>query len=255
MLIDWFTVIAQVVNFLILVWLLNRFLYKPILLAIDTREKGIAAQIAQAASKQSEAQKEHDDLQHKSAEFDQQRSALLSKAVDEAKAERQRLLDEARKELDAMRSQQKETLDGEREGIRRQVAERTCAEVFAIARKTLSDLAGASLEERMSEVFVQRLGALNAEDKGHLIDAVNASARTALVRSTFDLPLEQRAAIESAVKDTVAVETEVHFEIVPGLMSGVELTMEGYKLSWSIADYLASLEQSVAETLKDEHAH
>ena len=112
MLIDWFTVIAQVVNFLILVWLLKRFLYKPILLAIDTREKGIAAQIAQAASKQSEAQKEHDDFQHKSAEFDQQRSALLSKAVDEAKAERQRLLDEARKELDAMRSQQKETLDG-----------------------------------------------------------------------------------------------------------------------------------------------
>ncbi len=46
MLIDWFTVVAQAINFLILVWLLQRFLFKPILGAIDEREKGIAAQLA-----------------------------------------------------------------------------------------------------------------------------------------------------------------------------------------------------------------
>ena len=49
MLIDWFTVGAQVLNFLILVWLLKRFLYKPILNAIDAREKRIAAELADAA--------------------------------------------------------------------------------------------------------------------------------------------------------------------------------------------------------------
>jgi len=38
MLIDWFTVVAQVINFLILVWLMKRFLYKPILNAIAARE-------------------------------------------------------------------------------------------------------------------------------------------------------------------------------------------------------------------------
>ena len=42
MLIDWFTVGAQALNFLILVWLMKRFLYKPILHAIDAREKRIA---------------------------------------------------------------------------------------------------------------------------------------------------------------------------------------------------------------------
>ena len=53
--IDWFTVVAQAINFLILVWLLKRFLYKPILHAIDEREKGIAAQLAQAEAKKAEA--------------------------------------------------------------------------------------------------------------------------------------------------------------------------------------------------------
>ncbi len=48
MLIDWFTVGAQALNFLILVWLMKRFLYKPILNAIDAREKKIAAELADA---------------------------------------------------------------------------------------------------------------------------------------------------------------------------------------------------------------
>ena len=114
MLIDWFTVGAQALNFIILVWLLKRFLYKPILNAVDAREKRIAAELADADAKKAEAQKERDEFQHKNEEFDQQRAALLSKATDEAKAERQRLLDEARKAADALSAKRQETLRSRR---------------------------------------------------------------------------------------------------------------------------------------------
>src|SRR5271165_6714309 len=97
MLIDWFTVGAQAINFIILVWLLKRFLYKPILDALDAREKRIAAELADADAKKAEAAKERDEFRHKNEAFDRQRVALLSKANEEAKAERRRLLDEARK--------------------------------------------------------------------------------------------------------------------------------------------------------------
>ena len=110
MLIDWFTVGAQVLNFLILVWLLKHFLYKPILNAIDAREKRIAAELADADAKKTEAQKERDDFQNKNKVFDEQRSALLSKAADEAKVERERLLDEARKAAESLRAAQATTL-------------------------------------------------------------------------------------------------------------------------------------------------
>jgi len=73
MLIDWFTVGAQTLNFLILVWLMKRFLYKPIIDAIDAREKRIAAELADADAKRAEAQKERDEFQHKNEEFDRQR--------------------------------------------------------------------------------------------------------------------------------------------------------------------------------------
>jgi F-type H+-transporting ATPase subunit b len=79
MLIDWFTVGAQVLNFLILVWLLKHFLYKPILNAIDAREKRIAAELADADAKKTEAQKERDDFQNKNKAFDEQRSALSAR--------------------------------------------------------------------------------------------------------------------------------------------------------------------------------
>ena len=102
MLINWFTVCAQAINFLILVWLLKRFLYKPILNAIDERERGIATQLADAEAKKAEAQRDRDDFQHKNEAFDKERAALLKKATDVAGAERQRLLDEAKKDADAL---------------------------------------------------------------------------------------------------------------------------------------------------------
>jgi len=93
MLIDWFTVGAQALNFLILVWLMKRFLYQPILRAIDARETRIAAELADADAKKAEAQTERDEFRRKNEEFDQQRAALLSKATDEVNAERHRLLE------------------------------------------------------------------------------------------------------------------------------------------------------------------
>src|SRR6202451_3846610 len=108
--INWFTVIAQALNFLILVWLLKRFLYKPILHAIDERERGIAVQLAEAEAKKSEAQKESDEFQHRTEAFGKERVALLKKATDEAKAERQQLIDEARKDADSLRAKCEEAL-------------------------------------------------------------------------------------------------------------------------------------------------
>src|SRR3984893_3320653 len=150
MLIDWFSVGAQALNFIILVWLLKRYLYKPILNAVDAREKRIAAELADADAKKAEARKERDEFQHKNEEFDRQRAALLSQATAEAKAERQRLLDEARRAAEAFTAKRQETLSNEARNLNQSIGRRAQQEVFAIARKALADLATSSLEERVS---------------------------------------------------------------------------------------------------------
>ena len=249
MLINWFTVFAQAVNFLILIWLLKRFLYKPILHAIDEREKGIAAQQAQAEAKVSEAQKERDDFQHKNQDFDQERAGLLKKATDDAQAERQRMLDEARKDAEALRTKRQDALESDQRNLNVEITRWTQKQVFAITRKTLMDLADTCLEERIGDVLVRRLRALTGEAKEELATAFNASNHQVSVHSTFDLPAAQRSAIETAVKETFASDAHVQFETAPELVCGIDLATNGHKVSWSIADYLATLEKSAGELL------
>jgi F-type H+-transporting ATPase subunit b len=252
MLIDWFTVGAQALNFLILVWVLKHFLYKPILNAIDAREKKIAAELADAAAKKAEAQKDRDEFQHKNEEFDGQRAALLSKATDEAKAEGHRLLDEARKAADVLGVKRQETLKNDAHNLNQAIARRTQLEVFAIARKALMDLATASLEERMGEVFTRRLREMDGKAKETLGAALKSAPEPAVVRSAFDLPANQRAAIQNAVSETFSADIHLRFETTPDLVSGIELTANGQKVAWSIADYLASLEKGVGELLQEQ---
>jgi F-type H+-transporting ATPase subunit b len=250
MLIDWFTVGAQALNFLILVWLMKRYLYKPIRHAIDEREKRIAAELANADAKKTGAQKEHDDFQHKNAEFDQQRAALLKKATDEAQSARQRLLDEARKEAAALSSKQQDVLRSEERTLHQDIRRRTQQEVFAIARKTLADLATTSLEERLGEVFNRRLREMNGKAKESLRTALMTASDPAVVRSTFELPTEQRAAVQNALNEVFSAEIRIRFETAPDLISGIELATNGQKVGWSIADYLTSMEEGVDELLK-----
>jgi F-type H+-transporting ATPase subunit b len=248
---DWFTIIAQALNFLILVWLMKRFLYKPILHAIDEREKRIATELANADAKKAEAQKEHDEFQHKNEEFDQQRDALLNRAKEDAQAERQRLLDEARKAADALSAKRQETLRNDAHNLNQAIIRRAGAEVFAIARKALTDLATTSLEERLGEVFTRRLREMDGKAKAELGEALKTASGPGLVRSTFELPPEQRAAIQNALNETFSAEVRVRFETAPDLVSGIELTTNGRKVAWSIADYLASMEKGVNELLQE----
>ena len=140
MLVDWFTVGAQVLNFIVLVWLLKRFLYKPILDAIDAREMRIAGELASADATKAEAKKERDEFERKNAAFDRQRGALLIKATEEAKAERKRLIEEARQAADALSAKRGEALRSESRALNEVIGARTKQEVFAIARKALKVL-------------------------------------------------------------------------------------------------------------------
>ena len=253
MLIDWFTVGAQAFNFLILVWLMKRFLYQPILHAIDAREQRISAELADAGARKAEAQEEREEFQHKNEQFDQQRAALLSRATDEAQTERQRLLKEARKAAATLSAKQQEALRNEERNLHQAISRRTQQEVFAIARKALADLATMSLEESLSQVFTRRLRAMDGPEKAGLAEALRTAPDPVLVRSAFDLPAEQRAAIQSSLNETFSTEIPIRFETAPNVISGIELTTNGQKVGWSIADYLGSLERGIDQLLKEDN--
>ncbi len=249
MLIDWFTVGAQALNFLILVWLMKRFLYKPVLDAIDAREKRIADQIADATAKEARAEADRVNYQGKSDAFDKQRAALLAKATNDAKDETKRLLDEARQAADKLSAERTAALAAETQQVHQAVADKAREEVFALSKKALADLASQDLEARIIEVFVARLSALSGAAKALLGDALKAAPEGAVVRSAFVLQPTQQASVQTTFNEVFKTAAPLRFEVKPETVCGVELSVGGQKLDWNISHYLDALEEEVTTVL------
>ena len=252
MLIDWFTVGAQLLNFIILVWLMKRFLYQPVLDAIAAREKKIATELADAAATQTRAQQQQAEFQQKNRVFDEQRAELLQQARAAAKAEGERLQVQAREAADAASTQRAKTLLIDAQHLHADIARHAQQQVFDIARRALGDLAGVDLEQRMCEVFIERLRAVDGPALATLRTAMEAAsaAKPALLRSAFALPAPQAVAIQAALDDWLGHAVALKFEVVPELVGGIELRAQGQKLAWSISDYLGELSSDLEKSLR-----
>ena len=239
--INWFTVIAQIVNFLILVWLLKRFLYKPVLKAIDERERKIASQIEDAATNKSEAKKEQDLFRQKNEEFDKERTLKMNEAYEEVDSEKQRMFEEVRKESTALRAKYEDSLKEEEKEIRNKIKRKTKDEVFAIASKTLSDLANTSLEEQVIKVFIEKLTALDKLEKVKFKDALNNNQKPITIKSAFEFSETSKQELGKAIEGITERKNNFEYRLEPELVSGIEIETSTFQLSWNIDSYLDSL--------------
>ncbi|PLY39600.1 F0F1 ATP synthase subunit B [Janthinobacterium sp. ROICE36] len=250
MLIDWFTVGAQTLNFLILVWLLKHFLYQPVLDAIDAREKAIAATVANTAAKEAKAQTQQAEFAKKNTDFDAQRGAMLAQATAQAQAERERLMGLARAEADTQRAKCQNAIEDDYAQLRTDIARRARDEVLSIVRKILVELADVKLEQKICDMFMQRLRALDGADKATMLEALKAAGWHAQCRSSGAFSAQQKNALVAALDEVCASKTTLAFETAPQLVSGIELDAQGYKLAWNIDDYLASFGEHIDQAVR-----
>jgi F-type H+-transporting ATPase subunit b len=261
MLIDWFTVAAQAINFFLLIYLLKRFLYKPVLKAIDAREQLIESQLANAAAQQKKAKEEQAIFQQKNENFEQESAKRMQIAIDAADNEKQGLLEQAQKDAVAKRRKYQESLLKDSRNLKQTLNLKISREVFAIARKVLKDLADESFEQQAVNVFIKKIRAMSAADKALLAKALAATSvnEPATLRSAFDLSEPLRKKMEQLIKQMFSKDIVLQYEIKEPLLSGIELIINGQKLVWSIDDYLLTLEQNITSFLKQggqsEQAH
>lgn len=246
MLIDGFTVVAQMINFVILMALLKKFLYQPVLNAIDEREKTISATLSEAKAKMERAEEQQRRFATENQALSEQRAGLVQKAQEEAKMEGRRLLEEARAEAEGLIARRLKSLAEQEEALSHSLFSRAQAEGFEVARQILRDLGDVELEDRLVDVFVQKLT--------HLEDSVLQTVRDSsgddrppVVRSAFELGADQRRKLEQAVSSVLGAERRPRFESAAELMTGLELVTDGYKLSWNTSEALGKLELEAAK--------
>ena len=252
MLIDWFTVVAQAVNFLLLVVVLKYVLYDRIVAAMDARERRIAERVRAADEAEREAGRAASEYHERERELDEAREELLQAARAEAEAHRQDLTERARSDVDDLRQRWTRTLEREQRELIRELEERAGQEVCRISRRVLRDLADADLDARAAEVALERLREDGALEE--LAAKARAEGTPLAVRTALELDGSRRRWLEDELHRVVAGLPELDIGTDPDLVCGLEVRAAGQASGWSVAGYLDALTTEITEALQERGA-
>ncbi len=252
MLIDWFTVFAQIVNFLILIALLKFFLYGRIIKAMDEREEKIKSRFREAEQEKQDAAREAEKLRKETEELESQREKLLADAKEEAEKKKRDLIRQTRSEIENLKEKWLESLDKEKESFFRDLRRMVADEVFAISRRTLKDLANAEIEEQIIESFLGLIESMDQKEREELADSIKRKGNGIVVRSSFEMPSPLRQKVTRALRMLVSEDFDVKYEEDSDLILGVEIRTPDRKLAWSVENYIEALQEKVRQGLHAE---
>jgi F-type H+-transporting ATPase subunit b len=248
MLIDPFTVGAQIVNFLVLVWILRRLLYGPITRAMAARETRIREELENARRLRDEAEADGRRYQELTATFEAERTARLADARAELDAWRREHTQAVRQEVETMRDRWQQALEQEKQAFYTELRRRAGHEVLVVARRALRDLADGELEARVVDGFLARLQGMAPGDREQLVATARQDGGRVTVRTAYPLEDEVEARLRTGIATALGQGISPRFEQAPDLVAGVELRAGGFKVAWALGDYLESLEDAMAET-------
>lgn len=250
--IDWFTVVAEIVNFLILIGLLKYFLYDRIINIADQREAKISARFEEAEEKSKKAEKEAESYRAKQEELEERQEQLIMGAKQEAEARRKELLDQARQEVDESRREWQRTLQQEQETFLQELRQRAGHQTVALTRRALADLADAEMEQQMIERFIEQLNRLTEEQRQEITGIIKDGDQNLVITTAFELPQPKRQTLLEAMQQQFGNETEGEFKTSSDLICGIKLKANGHEVAWSLDHYLSGVEEDFARVLEEE---
>ncbi len=244
--IDWITVLAQIVNFLVLIWLLKRYLYRPILNGIDAREAEIAERMSVASLAKEKAEATEAEYIEQLATLHANEMAMTDSARKKAEAARDVLLADAQEMFEKERNDWKAHLDLEGHKYIADLHKTGAGALLSLTRKALDDLADETLEERIVAHVVTRLMPMSEELQNAASDATEAIATT---RDT--LPDAARKRLKTDLSNVIPKMT-VRFETDETQSPGLVLRMGGAQIAWTIDTYVDGLDAILEEHLATE---
>jgi len=249
-LIDWFTVVAQLVNFAILLVVLKFLLYDRIVQAMEERRRAIAEREGQAEQRRREADEKATQLDEERRELADRRRDLLDEARRHAEERRAELLEEARERVAEQEKQWKESVRTERIDLLTELQRATGEHARAIARRLLRDLADADLEERLVHGLLDRVDAIPEEERREFVDAVHSQDQPLVVSTAFEIGSDQRRRLAERLRELAGdPDREIQWERDPELVAGAVISGGGRQITWTVDGYLAGLREEFEDRL------
>lgn len=248
---DWFTFSAQILNFLVLLYLLKRFLYSPILTAMDDRRRRIAARLEEAEKQRSLAETEARAFQVKHEEIEANRNQLIARATEEAAQLRKELSDQARREADDQRRQWQHMLAQEKNAFLRDLQGRASRQIFEAVDRALRELADEDLERRIVDVFIGKLKKLTPEERQEILTALRRTRRKLMVLTSFPIKDDQRRTMEKLVTELFGEDIELNCFTDAAMSCGIEIRGGGWKITWRLSHFLEQLGENLFQQTRE----
>ena len=235
---NWSTVVLEILNFLVLVWILKRFLYQPVLDVIARRQAGIEKTLADAEARHEEAVSLQEQYEGRLAEWSKERQQAREKLSRELAAEHDRKLAELQTDLEQEREKARVA------GVRRQADAVRKLEETALLQGTrfttrlLQAAAGPELEARLVDLAINGLTALPAERVSAMRNSYGKPLDAVRVASAFPLADDQRQRLGQALASIAGEEIPQHFEQDSALLSGVRISIGAWVLGVNLQDEL-----------------
>lgn len=233
--IDWVTVLAQIANFLVLLWLLKRFLYRPILEGIDAREAEIAKRITDAEQAQQAAKEAESQYVKQQAQLVSEQDALLEKALAATEEQRDELLADARAKLQQEQADWQTHLEHERQAFNQRLQDTGANALLRLTRKALHELADESLEEAIVRHVGKQLEPMAAE-----LQHAAAGSQQAQVTTRDALSAETQALLQQEVQQWLP-NARLSFATDAQQAPGLVMQVGGAQVAWTTDSYMDEL--------------
>lgn len=250
MLFDWFTIIAQIVNFLILMFLLRRFLYRPILNTMAAREQRIAALLEEAEQKRKEAENERLHFAAKNEEWQENLAERQSELELSIEGWRKDALRDARQNTDRTLNDWAKSVEDHKANFLSDLHQFTVWKTYAIARRAIEDLAGVDLETQMIHAFLENIKRQNLNLAKLATGARQENGTLLKIRSAFALSSPMKEQLQESFQHHFQNRVNLQYENEPNLISGIELVGEsGYTAAWNLSRYLETLQTELDQQI------
>lgn len=239
--INWITVFAQIINLLVLVYLLKRFLYQPVLEVMKKREDRIRERLEDARQRDAKAQDAQQQYQLKLEQLERQEQQLLEQARARSETKATELLTQARTNINLKKQHWSEELEREHAQFMLELQQFISKNTVQIATKMLTDIADQSLNNALLRRFMRHC----TEHRDELNALLDDSDRALLVKSYLPIETDAQLQFRQWLKRDCAYGGDVKFQTDTSIGLGLQLVSQGRTLAWSIAEYCRQFEQGI----------
>jgi F-type H+-transporting ATPase subunit b len=248
MTIDWWTLFLQTVNFLLLVWLLQHFLYKPVRGVIEKRQALAEKALLKAEASEEAASEAKSTFEEKSAALEKSREASIEKAQESADAEAKKIVAQARQQAEGILAKARKAADVSRDEALANVKQDIVETAVKIAETILRKTANSDLNDVFLSHVLEEIGTLSKEDRAR-IDADIASDKGSVeVATSMKLNKGERDAWTKTLREQLRLRSAPSFTTEPALLGGAELRFPHATVRFAWSDQLTKAADILARS-------